>query len=264
MKLYIVTDMEGCAGVVRESQLHGMEPQVREAGRTLAIETNAAVEAAFDAGAEQVFVNNGHVAPDEMQWDLLDARPEYVLGADLTQTLDRSFAGIGLVGQHAMAGSGGVLEHTYDMKNYHRLTLNGIEMGEAGFIAAVAGDAGVPVLFLSGDDVCCAEMTQLVPGTATAAVKQAYGRNSAVSLHPEESARRIAGAVKQGIEQAGSIKPYRIKGPVEMIIEYNWCAPVERNLLVPGIERTGPRAVRYACATATEAYRMFALLGRIV
>lgn len=264
MKLYIVTDLEGCSGVVRESQLHGGAPAVVRANRILAAETNAAVGAACSAGADEILVAHGHTSPDELELDLYDERPKYVLGVDVAGTLDGSFAALGFVGQHALSSSGGVLEHTYDMRNYHRITLNGRMVGEIGFIAAVAGDCGVPVAFLSGDEAACREVEELCPGVATAAVKRGLSRNAAVTLHPKAAAELIASAVADGLARAGDITPFSVAGPVEMVVEYNSCAPVERNTLIPGVEAAGPRAVKFTGPTATDCYRMFALMGRIV
>ena len=269
MKLYIVTDLEGCSGVVREGQLHGDSPAVVRANRTLATETNAAVDAAYAAGAEEIVILHGHTSPDELDLELYDARPKHALGVDLLATLDDSFGAVGFVGQHAFSSSGGVLEHTYDMRNYNRVTLNGRTVGEIGFIAAVAGDlgpaggAGVPVAFLSGDDAACREVEELCPGVATAAVKRGISRNAAVSLHPKAAAELIASTVKDGLARVKEIKPFVVDGPVELVVEYNSCAPAERNTLVPGVERAGPRAVKYTGETATDCYKMFALMARI-
>jgi len=263
MNLYIVTDLEGCSGVVRESQLHGDSPAVVRANRTLATETNAAVDAAVAAGAEEIVILHGHTSADELDLELYDARPKHALGVDLTATLDDSFGAVGFVGQHAFSGSGGVLEHTYDMKNYNRVALNERTVGEIGFIAAVAGDMAVPVAFLSGDDAACREVEELCPGVATAAVKHGISRNAAVSLHPKAAAELIAGTVRDGLARCGDIKPFVVPGPVELVVEYNSCAPAERNTLVPGVERAGPRAVKYTGETATDCYRMFVLMARI-
>ena len=264
MKLFIITDLEGCAGVVSRNQLSGTTACADRARRILAGEINAAVASAFENGFKEVVVWSGHVSPDDLPWDELDPRPHYLIGSSILPVLDRSFDGLGLIGQHAMRGSGGVLEHTYDTNNYYSLALNGKLLGEAGMIAAVAGTLGVPVLFLSGDDVCCQEIAKLIPHAAVAPVKQALGYQAAQTLHPKAAQQAISSAVKDGIVRRKKIAPFKIGHPVEMVIEYTSAAPVQRNILVPGIQLAGPRAIRYKGKNAIEAYKMFELLARIV
>ncbi len=63
MKVYISVDMEGISGVVgsyQVLQVNGALPKVR---RWATAEVNAAVEAAYEAGAELVLVNENHSCP---------------------------------------------------------------------------------------------------------------------------------------------------------------------------------------------------------
>ena len=75
--------------------------------------------------------------------------------------LDGSFAAVVVVGQHAMAGSCGHLRHTYSRRRLEWVRLNGSEIGEAGLIAGIAGELGVPVVCLTGDDAAVDEFIAL-------------------------------------------------------------------------------------------------------
>jgi len=82
MKIYIVTDLEGVAGVYqwenREDQsLENMERRFRQ-GRWLAEEVNAMSDGLFAGGATEVWVNDGHGAGATMDLECL--RP----GVDVT------------------------------------------------------------------------------------------------------------------------------------------------------------------------------------
>ena len=67
--------------------------------------------------------------------------------------LDHSFAGVLLIGYHAMAGTeAAVLDHTYDSQRIRSIAINGQQMGEVELDALWAGRLGVPVLMVSGDD----------------------------------------------------------------------------------------------------------------
>ena len=70
--------------------------------------------------------------------------------------VDQSFASAIFLGYHAREGTpGSVLSHTFTGSMV--LKLNGTEVGETGFNAAIAGDFGVPVSFISGDQATGAE-----------------------------------------------------------------------------------------------------------
>jgi D-amino peptidase len=67
--------------------------------------------------------------------------------------LDSSFAGMGMLGFHAMKGTpDGVLNHTQSSQSENRYWYNGVESGELVQSAAIAGYFGVPVIMVTGDD----------------------------------------------------------------------------------------------------------------
>jgi D-amino peptidase len=65
--------------------------------------------------------------------------------------------------------------------------LNGTAVPEAGFNAAIGGDFGVPVVFVSGDQAIGNEATRLLGPVETVAVKQAIGFHAAVMMPPGKS-----------------------------------------------------------------------------
>ena len=63
MKIYIMTDMEGCAGILDHDNWVLPSGRYYEAGRQiLAEETNAAIEGFLAGGATEIFVLDGHGA----------------------------------------------------------------------------------------------------------------------------------------------------------------------------------------------------------
>ena len=59
VKVYIVTNLEGVAGVVHSSQVQPGSPFYEEARRLLTGEVNAAIAGALRGGATEVVVNDG-------------------------------------------------------------------------------------------------------------------------------------------------------------------------------------------------------------
>jgi D-amino peptidase len=167
----------------------------------------------FDPGAE-VIVWDGHGGGgiDEMRFHpqakLIargPIRPPY--------GLDESFDALMFVGQHAMMGERGVLCHTYSSKTIEYYKINGVEMGEFGCRALMAGTMGVPTVFVAGDDAAVDEAQELVPGLVGAAVKQALARELAIHLSHEAACALIRQQGAEACRRTESIPPYYFPGP---------------------------------------------------
>lgn len=201
-----------------ENRQPGVENQEhrRRMRRLLTGEVDAAARAAFDAGASQVVINDNHGSCYNILFEELDARCEMVHGRNTNgcwlPSLDSTFDALVLVGMHAMGGTpNAVLGHTRWLVNDGAICL-----GEAGMAAAVAGSFGVPAVFVSGDNLAAGEMSRLVPGIATAAVKQALGPYQAQSRMPQAARAMIAAGVQQGLKRRGEITPLVVPGPLKL------------------------------------------------
>ena len=189
MKFMIAVDCEGAACVVGEpgcslSSSRNMEFAREQATR----ETNAAIRALFDAGAQQVVVWDSHSLGANLVFDQLDSRCELLLGFGFGRRfpeLDGTYAGVLMIGYHAMEGaSNAVLAHTYSSGVYRAIYANGHKVGEIALDASVAGEVGVPLIFLASDDKGCEEALRFMPWIETVVTKRGYGRNCANSKHP--------------------------------------------------------------------------------
>jgi D-amino peptidase len=136
-----------------------------------------------------------------------------------------------------------------------KVKLNGTEVPEAGLGAAIAGDFGVPVVFLSGDQTIGEKAQRLLGPIETVAVKEALGFHAATMLHPEESRRLIREGVKRGIERRASLRPYEVAHPVELEITFTTTVNAELAAYLPGVERLGGDRVRFTAENMTEASR---------
>jgi D-amino peptidase len=119
-----------------------------------------------------------------------------------------------------------------------------MEVGELGQIAAIAGQFGIPVIMLSGDEAACAEMRELQPLAVTVAVKWLVGKASSLSLSHEEAKRQIREAARKAVAHAEEYPPWKVSGPVEMVIEYLPQPPLQSARTVsyknlPGCAKTG-------------------------
>jgi D-aminopeptidase len=180
MKILIMCDMEGTAGVLNHDDWVMRSGCFYAKGLRLATaETNAAIDGFFAGGATGVLVVDGHGAGG-IDPELLDARAElYRCGREARHPwmLDRTFAGLAFVGQHAKAGT--PLSHITHTQWFDHLdmTVNGLSIGEYGQMALCAMELGVPTIFAAGEQALAEEAQALTPGVITAAVKRGVGED---------------------------------------------------------------------------------------
>jgi D-amino peptidase len=197
MKIYLMTDLEGVAGVLNAQEWTGPgQPYYELAKELLTLEVNAAIEGFFEGGATDVLVVDGH-GPGAVNVRLLDERAELLRGwgaGPYPLCLDDSFDAIAWVGQHAKAGTEfGHMAHTQGF-SYLDLTINGVSIGEFGQMALCASEMGVRVLFGAGDEAFTREAEALVPGIETVAVKRGVKPGTGDELTAEQYARFTASA----------------------------------------------------------------------
>lgn len=218
MKILIVTDLEGVSGITDWDAHEPRTPQDVWQRTLMTGEVNAAVAAAFDAGATRVKVAEGHNAVDIMQ---LDERatlvPAHFPAIPPYQGWDEGFDALLQIGKHSMAGTpGGVLAHTGN-RGVEYAEINGIRVGESGTEAAEAGDYGFPCVMVSGDAAVCREMQDLLGDIETAAVKTGYSEHQADCLQPVAARRLIREKVTAALNRIGDFKPFVIPGPIRFV-----------------------------------------------
>lgn len=267
MSVMIMTDLEGVGGVTSWRACDSADPTgaFQEATRRLVIEVNAAAEAAFDAGAEEVVIMQGHANTFQGHHEDFDQRAKLSVGAAYHKVAEQGFDALMLVGFHAMADAeGGILSHSYADKTYVASWLNGTLIGEIGHLAAMFGAHGTPFIFLSGDAAACREAEDLVEGVITAAVKEGFARFGGTSLSVQAARELICEKAAEAFSRMEEIAPLEFEGPIEFVVEFSTTDPVERNILVPGIEAAGSRRIIIRGESVSEVMALFALTARVV
>ncbi len=224
MKIYIITDMEGISGICTDLQVQRDQPAYAEGRQMLAADVNAAVAGAFEGGATEVQVSDGHGGGFNFPMEQMDPRAAYERpnsGLDFMPGLDASFAGLFCVGYHAMAGTlNGFLDHTQSSASWFNYWVNGRRTGELGQCGLWAGHYGVPVLLVTGDRAACDEGRDFFGAIETAAVKEGIGRQHARCLHPERAREAIRAAARRALELVGKVSPYQVEMPLTLRLEY--------------------------------------------
>lgn len=223
VKVYIQTDIEGVAGFCffenrKNSDAECIKYRYRMY-QLLTDEVNAAVKACFDAGANEVLVNDNHGSGYNILFEQLDERCQIIhgrscTGKDWLEFFDETFDALVIIGAHAMA------ETPCAITPHSKWCVNGGEifLSEASMAAALAGDKNIPTVMVSGDDKVGAELLAKMPDLEFAQVKRAVSPYLACSMIPSAACKLIYQKVRAGVEKRNEIKPYKINGPVSLVL----------------------------------------------
>jgi len=222
--VYIVADMEGLAGAVRNAtemrpgDRGGHDPTHEAFRRELALEVNAAIAGARLAGATQFVVNEGHggtlfrnIHPEDLDPEaiLIRGYPKpNVMETGLNPKVDAMF----IIGAHANARTPGIISHSYAFDSF---TVNGHVLNEAGIAAFIGGEMGVPMVLAAGDNVLTAETRLMLGDIETVTTKIAESRSAAAVFPPSVIHRQIRAAAARAVRRVrlGQLKPLVIERP---------------------------------------------------
>ena len=253
MKVFVISDMEGIAGIVRPEQTNAGEALYEEGRKLYTQEINAAVRGAKAGGATEIVVMDCHGAGKGYNFNSLlpedlDPDCEYVVQqewTEYTEFLEQGVDAALFVGMHARAGAGGgVLNHTVSGPDFQNLWFNGTLVGETGINAALCGTWGCPVLLVTGDDAACREGTELLgDGLTTVEVKQGLGVKSARLLQPGRARELVEAGSKEALSDLKAVEPYDPGRPCEIKVEYKWTAPAASLRHRSGVELLDARTL---------------------
>jgi D-amino peptidase len=266
VRVFIMSDMEGVAGITNWGGVGAGEPLYDE-GRTLYTEEiNAAVRGARAGGATEVVVMDCHGAGgvrsfNSLRPELLDDGCEFVVQREWTEyttVLEDGCDAALLVGMHAMAGSRGQMSHTVSGTEWRSVRFNGREVGETGINAALCGTWSCPVLLVTGDQFACSEGTDLLgAGVTTVQVKTALGRFSARHKTPGVARALIEAGARRALSDLHAVAPYDPGRPCEVRVELGTPDHSEQFRHHPTVEIVDPRTIASRGEDWWTAWRQF-------
>jgi D-amino peptidase len=271
MKILIATDMEGISGVVNWDQVTPGHFEYARFRKIYTADVNAAVQGAFEGGAQEIIVTDGHHEGYNILLEELNPKAQLNSGLataplSMLQGIDESFDGVIFIGYHARAGSAqGVLDHTWSGEIIN-VWINETLVGEYGLNAALAGYFGVPIIMVSGDQTACAQTAEFVGEIETVVVKQATGRFSALCapLGVTQAAIRDGARVAVSrLKKGEAPEPWVTDAPVTVTIEFRKSDQADRAMRFPEAQRDGTRVAVSApdMLSGYIAFRSMAALG---
>jgi len=262
MKILIAADMEGISGVTGWEHVTPGHAEYDRFRKVMTGDVNAAIQGAFEAGASQVTVTDGHWNSSNILIEELDSRARLNCGTpsplSMVEGVQHSVDGVMFIGYHARAGTANaILDHTWSSKCVFNLWLNDLLVGEAGLNGAVCGHFNVPVLLVSGDQSVCAEVRDILGPVETVVVKQASGRMAADCLPPEAAQLKIREGARRAVERlkAGQAPlPFRLPPPVQVVVELFYTEMADKAAILPGAQRLDGRRIAFTAADMVAAY----------
>ena len=266
LKVHISVDMEGVVGAVTGEQLG---PTGFEYGRFrefMTREALSAVEAAKAAGATEIVVADSHGNGQNLLIDQFPADVRVIrswprrLGmvAGIDDTVDAAI----FVGYHAGTNNTtGVRAHTFSSATLTRVALNGVNVTEGSWNAAIAGHFGVPVVMMSGDDAAIAEVRKAIGNIEAAETKRSLGFHSASTLTPQASYDLIRQRVRAALGRLQDFKPYKVQAPVTVDVSFKNYLPAEILAYLPLFERTDSHSIRFRAKDMVEASMIMNFIG---
>ena len=266
LKVHISVDMEGVAGVVTGEQLG---PTGFEYGRFrefMTREAIAAIEAARAAGATEIQVADSHGNGQNLLIDLLPADVRVIRSwprrLGMVAGVDNNVDAAIFIGYHAgTSNPAGVRAHTFSSANLTRVALNGVNVTEGSWNAAIAGHYNVPVVMMSGDDAAIAEVRKAIGNIEAAETKRSLGFHSANSLTPAAAVQEIGRRVGAALGRLPDFKPYKVQSPVTVDVSFKNYMPAEVLAYLPIFERTDSHSVRFRAKDMAEASMIMNFIG---
>jgi D-amino peptidase len=250
VRVLVVYDLEGAAGVVDGAAMNPQVPEAFARGReSLVVEVNAVVAGLLDAGATGVDVVNAHgyggdsLVPRER----LDPRAGIVARTTPNVAYNpdaglprRGYGAVVVVAMHDKPRSGGFSPHTLGAGLSP--VVNGATVTETQLVGYAFGTAGVPVILASGDDRLRGTLAAQ-PWAEYVTTKRALGAGAAEPRDQQAVVRELrAGAARalRLLAAPGRMRAMALTGPTRAGLVPTFPAflpPGMGNL--PGLEKRG-------------------------
>jgi D-amino peptidase len=219
-------------------------------------EVNAVVAGLVETGVEEILVNDSHGPMVNILPDLLHPEADLILGKpkpmNMACGLTGGFDAMFLIGHHSMANKGGILAHTTNGFAFREVRVNGTPYGEPGLYGAYAGELGVPVALVSGDDCTERENRDFFPEAEFVVVKQAIGRNAARQASVQKARNLLREGAKRAVERLDEMRPFCLDGPYLAEFVMNNAGLADQMAVLPPARRVDAVTMGFECKTVRE------------
>jgi len=258
MHVSIFADLEGAFGIWRMRQCRTGTAEWQYGRECLTADVNAVVRGAFEGGADRVTVKDTHDTGFNCIRARLDPRARYVGGHHIRPTFFGDLGDVDLVlyvAIHAASGTeGAFFPHTH-YGVFGRFLLNGEPIGEMDLYGGVLGELGIPIGFVSGEDVAVQQARRALPWVRSVDVdkrKQTYVGNGDAEEVLRGGRERLTSEAAAAVRDFSTMQPLVHEGPLHFETVFR-SEDLARKFNTWDFERDGA-AVRFAAPTMTEGF----------
>ena len=220
MHVGIFADIEGAFGIWRMRQCR-MGTREWQYGRgRLTEDVNSVIQGVCDAGAERILVKDTHEVGFNCLIHRLDSRACYRGGHFIVPTFYGDIHDLDLVLYVAIHAASGT-EHAFFPHTHYgifsEVRLNGKRVCEMDIYGAYLGEFGIPVGFVSGEDVAVAQAKDALPWVGSVIVdkrKEAYTAGEKSRRYLAEGRERLRQAAAEAVCNISRMKPLTLAGPL--------------------------------------------------
>jgi len=257
--------MEGLTAVTDPAQICPGTEEYGFGRRMLMHDLGAVVEGLMTVEGTQVVVYDSHAEGRNVDIECLPPGTKVISGRPTFEDnfcygLDESFDAMFLVGAAASLGApDAVLGRSYD-DGIAAVRINGMQVGGIVCDAALAGEFGVPLAFVSSDAAGARETHELISDEVeTVAVKQAVRETAAICLPPAQTREMLSTAAARALGKAKELPPLLFETPTR--IEVTFQSPQGAASMEPShtATRTGANSMEFVGERFLSAYRNFVL-----
>ncbi len=260
MKIYISADVEGVAGITHWDEATKNHPDYPEFRELMTNEVVAACEGALNANATEIVVKDAHGTGRNIISSKLPKEVQLIRGWSghpyaMVQELDNSFQALLMIGYHSKAGTANnPLAHTIK-RAVASVAINGELVSEFLLHAYVAALEQVPLVFVSGDQGICSDVTALNDQIHTLAVSRGIG-SSTQSMSPARACQEMKEGVTQALKR--NYDKCQICLPNEFTVEVSFKEPdvAYKASFYPGAKQSNDQAVQFQTNDFFEVMRM--------
>jgi D-amino peptidase len=265
VKIYVKADMEGVTGIVSPEQLYPDCSEYLLGRRMLMNDLNAVLEGIYSVQGAEALVYDMHGEGRNVDLEGLTVEVPVICGKpsfgdDFCFGMDDSVNAVFLVGSHACCGApGAILCRTYD-DCIEGIKINDTPVGEIGCEAALAGEFGVPLAFVSADSAGVREARELLgPELEAVEVKHAVSETAGICLPASDTRRLLRAAAAKAVQKASELPPMLFEAPTKLEVVYRTPQEAAAAESAPSAQRTGEKTVLFTGERFLAAYRSFVL-----
>lgn len=222
MRIFISADIEGTCGIVDWQEANINHESCMYHRIQMTKEVNAACKSAHSLGCDYVLVKDAHSTARNIIPDKLDEVAHLFRGwtgdpLGMMSGLDTDFDAAVFIGYHSGATrDGNPLSHTKNNSVIDYIKINGELASEFVLNSYTASYYGVPVVFLSGDELLCHDAKKLNKNLITVPVSKGIG-NASISINPHLAIKTIEENIKNAL--TGDLDRFMINLPNNFEVE---------------------------------------------